>query len=336
VFTGRQLDFITQVDTGGRWGPGGHTIGGTSLAHLGPTTKLPGNLMRGGTTHLLSQWTASAAIELVERHRMAGIGGIPTQIALMLADPTLDDHDLSSLQAVVIGGGPSTPALVREIRERLGAAVAVRYSCTEAGVGVGTTFDDPPEDAEESVGRPHDGVELTIRTESGERLSTGEVGEVCLRSEAVMTGYWRDPEATADAFAEDGAVRTGDLGHLDERGRLHLVGRIREMYVRGGYNVYPVEVEAVLSTHPAVAAIAVVPRPDPVMGELGVAVVVPTAGMVPPTLDELRTFGVDRLARHKLPEELRLVDALPLTPGEKVDRRALVATLAAPDPERSA
>src|SRR5207247_8694109 len=106
----------------------------------------------------------------------------------------------------------------------------------------------------------------------------GDVGEGCLRSPAIMSGYWRDPEATAAAFSPDGSVRTGDLGWLDEQGRLHLAGRSKEMYVRGGYNVYPMEVEAVLAEHPSVAAVAVVPIPDAVMGEGGVAVVVAHAG----------------------------------------------------------
>jgi len=145
-----------------------------------------------------------------------------------------------------------------------------------------------------------------------------------------MIGYWRDPEATRAAYTADGYVRTGDLGWLDDRGRLHLVGRQKEMYVRGGYNVYPVEVEAVLSTCPDVAAVAIAPRPDDVMGEIGVAFVVPRDRAHPPTLEQLRDYAAERLARHKLPEALVLVDSLPLTAAEKVDRRAL-ARLANPE-----
>jgi acyl-CoA synthetase (AMP-forming)/AMP-acid ligase II len=142
-----------------------------------------------------------------------------------------------------------------------------------------------------------------------------------------MSGYWYDEAATAAAFTPNGFVRTGDLGWIDAAGRLRLVGRTKEMYVRGGYNVYPVEVEGVLSTHPAVAAVAVVPRPDPVMGEVGVAFVVPRDPATPPALADLRDLGCDRLAAYKLPEDLRLVDALPLTAAEKVDRAALAARL---------
>ncbi|MCJ7437747.1 MAG: fatty acid--CoA ligase family protein, partial [Acidimicrobiia bacterium] len=154
-------------------------------------------------------------------------------------------------------------------------------------------------------------------------VPSGEVGSVCLRSPAVMTGYWGDPEGTRAAFTADGFVRTGDLGWVDDRGRLRLVGRSKEMYVRGGYNVYPVEVEGVLSTHPGVAAVAVAPRPDPVMGEIGVACVVPRDPAHPPTLQALRAHGAEQLAPYKLPEELCLLDSLPLTAAEKVDRNAL-------------
>lgn len=332
VFAGRQLGFICGVDTGHVWAdpavPPSHALAGTSLTHLGPMTKLAGNLHRGGTTHLRERWSAADALRLIARHRMPAIGGIPTQLALMLRRPEMDELDLGCVRAVLIGGGPASPALVREARERLRAVLAVRYACTEAGIGVGTAFDDPPEDAEVSVGRAHDGVELTVRDEDGRPVPGGEVGEVCLRSPAVMSGYHRDPSATAEAFRPDGAVRTGDLGFIDDRGRLHLAGRSREMFVRGGYNVYPMEVEAVLAGHPAVADVCVVPRADPVMGEVGVAVVVARPGAAPPDLEQLRSFAADRLARHKLPEDVRTVDALPLTPMDKVDRGAVAALVA--------
>lgn len=325
VFGGRQLRFITETDTGMRWGGGGATLGATSLAHLGPTTKFAGALVRGGRTHLVARWRAVDALRLTAEHRMASIGGIPTQLALMLHHPDFATTDLSSVRAVVIGGGPATPDLVREIRSRIGAPLALRYACTEAGVGLGTALTDPPEDAEVSVGRPHGGVELAIRAPSGDASDrpAGDVGEVCLRSPAVMSRYWDDPAATADAFWPDGFVRTGDLGRLDEQGRLVLVGRAKELYVRGGYNVYPMEVEAALATHASVAEVAVVARPDPTMGEIGVAFVVPVEDTRAPTLAELRAAVADRLAHHKLPEELVVVDALPLTPMEKVDKAAL-------------
>ena len=327
MFANRQLEAITAIDTGGSWGGGSVQLAGNSFASLGPMSKLPGNLMRGGTTHLVDRWHARDALEMTERHRLTAVAGIPTQIALMLRDPEFERFDLSSVRAIVMGGGPATPALVRKAREQFGAALSIRYSCTEAGVGLGTAFDADPEDAEISVGRPHPGVELTIVDDALEDVATGEVGEVCLRSAAVMEGYWQDAAATAAAFTPTGAVRTGDLGWVDERGRLRLAGRRKEMYVRGGYNVYPVEVEGVLAAHPAVAEVAVVPRPDDVMGEIGVAFVVARSPRHPPSLDELRAFAAPDLAHHKLPEQLHVVDALPLTPAEKIDRRALAQML---------
>src|SRR5207237_8579751 len=156
-----------------------------------------------------------------------------------------------------------------------GVRPPVRDSSTEATIGLGTRFTGPGEDAELSGGRPLAGGTLSVLDGDDQPVPAGEVGAVCLRSPAVMSGYWRDPDATAAAFTGDGAVRTGDLGWVDEQGRLRLTGRSKEMYIRGGYNVYPMEVEAVLAEHPGIAAVAVVPRADAVMGEIGVAVVVP-------------------------------------------------------------
>jgi acyl-CoA synthetase (AMP-forming)/AMP-acid ligase II len=291
-------------------------------------TKLPGVLRRGGRTHLVDRWRADEALALIERERLTGIGGIPTQVALMLRHPSFESTDVSSVQAVVLGGGPATAALVRETRERFGCALSVRYSCTEAGIGLGTAFDAPEEDAEVSVGRPHPGVDLTIRSPAGEVLPNGDEGEVCLRSPAAMSGYHLDPQGTKAAFTDDGAVRTGDIGFVDDQGRLRLVGRSKERYVRGGYNVYPAEVEQVLAEHPAVAEVAVAARPDDVMGEVGVAVVVPAAGHVPPSVDELASFAGDRLARHKLPSAVVTAEHLPLTPAAKLDRAALRSLVA--------
>jgi acyl-CoA synthetase (AMP-forming)/AMP-acid ligase II len=327
LYCNRQLAFITQTDTGGAWDTGGRSFSGTSFAHLGFMTKLPGSLQRGGTTFIMERWRAGESLELLAREKMTTVAGVPTQLALMLRHPDFDRFDLSSVRFIIAGGGPVTPGLAEEARRRFGAALATRYSCTEAGIGLGTAFDDPEEDAVLSVGRPHASVELMLVDGDDQPVAGGDVGEVCLRSPAVMSEYWRDPEQTRAAFTSDGFVRTGDLGWIDDRGRLRLVGRSKEMYVRGGYNVYPVEVESVLSTHPDVAAIAVVPRADNVMGEIGVAVVVPRDPARVPTLDELRTFAGPDVAAYKLPEALVVRTELPLTAAEKIDRRALVAEL---------
>ena len=155
-------------------------------------------------------------------------------------------------------------------------------------------------------------------------MAPGEIGEICFRSPTQLRGYWRAPEATAETI-RDGWVHSGDLGFIDPAGCLRLAGRAKEMYIRGGYNVYPLEVEAVLASHPEVVEVVIAPRPDPVMGEIGVAVVVARDPDAPPTLDELRAYAAETLSAHKLPEDLRLVDELPLTPMQKIDRKALAA-----------
>jgi acyl-CoA synthetase (AMP-forming)/AMP-acid ligase II len=139
-----------------------------------------------------------------------------------------------------------------------------------------------------------------------------------------MSGYWNDPGGSTEALV-DGWLRTGDLAHVDDAGCFRLAGRVTEMYIRGGYNVYPLEVEAVLGTHPAVAQVAVVPRPDSTMGEIGVAVIVPADPDHPPALHDLIAHGHDDLSGYKLPGAIRIVDRLPLNAGDKLDRRTLVA-----------
>jgi acyl-CoA synthetase (AMP-forming)/AMP-acid ligase II len=324
VFADRQLEAIVERDIGGRWGGGGAMLASTQFAHVGFMTKLPWYLMSGGTTYLLDRWRASDALRLVAEHRMASVGGVAPQVALMLREPDFDSYDLSSVKTIIMGGGPSPPALVAEARRRFDAAYSIRYSSTESGgIGTATAFDADDDEALFTVGRPRPGVELEIRDDDDQRVRRGEVGEIVLRSPTMLSEYWRDPEATRETL-RGGWLHTGDLGRLDERGLLHLAGRRKEMYVRGGYNVYPMEVESVLASHPDVREIAIVPRPDEVMGEIGVAVVVPR-GETAPGLDSLRRFGEDRLATYKLPGALRVVDELPLTPMQKVDRRALAA-----------
>jgi acyl-CoA synthetase (AMP-forming)/AMP-acid ligase II len=327
LFTNRQLAGIVAIDVGLDTGDGGGPmLASTQFAHVGFMTKLPWYLRTGTTQVLLDRWRAGDALRAISQHHMASVGGVAPQIGLLLRHPDLDTTDLSSVQALIVGGGPSPPALVEEARRRFGARYSIRYSSTESGgVGCGTAFDAPDSEALHTVGRPRSGIEADVRDDDGQPVPAGEVGEVWMRSAATMAGYWQDPEATAAVLTDDGWLRTGDLGRFDPAGCLVLVGRSKEMFIRGGYNVFPVEVEAVLGTHPQVADLAVVPRPDPVMGEVGVAVVVPVDAAQPPTLEQLRTHADGRLATWKLPEHLRLVDALPLTAMQKVDRRALAA-----------
>jgi acyl-CoA synthetase (AMP-forming)/AMP-acid ligase II len=298
-------------------------LASTQFAHIGFMTKLPWYLRLGSRIHILGRWRADDALRTIAEQRISSIGGVAPQVALMLRSPEMDRHDWSHVQTIVMGGAASPPALVKEARNRFGAAYSIRYSSTESGgTGTGTAFDADDDEALYTVGRPRPGVAVSVRDDEGEELPDGEVGELWLRSPSQMTGYWRDPEATA-ATLVDGWLRTGDLARIDERSNVVLAGRRSEMFIRGGYNVHPAEVEAQLTAHPAVADGVVVPRPDPVMGEIGVAVVVPHDPAAPPTLDDLRRFLSGRLAAYKLPEDIQVVDALPLTPMQKVDRRAL-------------
>lgn len=256
---------------------------------------------------------------------MATIGGVAPQMALLLRHPDLERIDVTCVRAIVMGGAASPPDLVRTARKRFGAPYSIRYSSTESGgVGTATAFDADDDEALSSVGRPRGGTEVEVRDDLGRPVPAGTVGELHLRSPTMMRGYWRDPAATAVALV-DGWLRTGDLASVDERGLVRLAGRRSEMYVRGGYNVFPAEVEAALASHPGVADVVVVPRPDPVMGDVGVAVVVPVDRDAPPALADLRSHLNGVLSAHKHPEAVRVVEAIPLTAMAKVDRRAMAA-----------
>jgi len=298
---------------------------GTPFSHVGFMTKIVANVAGAQTTVLLETFKARTVLETIARERITYVGGVPAQFALILMDPELERFDLSSLRTGAIGGAPFTPELVRGIRERLGIELVTRYACTETAVGTGSRRGDDEERLAGTVGRASDIVELRVVDEARHPLPAGEVGEVAIRSPAVMRGYWRQPEATAEALDADGFYYTGDLGVLDQDGYLKLVGRKKEMYIRGGYNVYPVEVEAVLGEHPRVAQAGVVGVPDPVLGERGVAFVVPRDAASPPDADDVRAFVGRQIADYKVPDRVVVCGELPLTPGMKVDKAALLA-----------
>ncbi len=335
LFREKQLAAVTLIDINDAWGDATTSptqmLASTQFAHVGFMTKLPWYLRTGATTHVLSRWRAADTLACVAEHRVSTLGAVAPQVALLLRED-LDAYDLTSLQALIVGAAASPPALVREARARLAPGYSIRYSSTESGgCGTGTAFDADDEEALHTVGKPRGGIEVAIHDDEGSPVAPGEIGEVWLRSPTVLAEYWRDPEATAEALV-DGWLRTGDLGLIDDRGNLRLAGRQKEMFIRGGYNVYPAEVEAALTDHPDVIDAVVVPRPDEVMGEIGVAVLVPRDATHPPSLEEVRTFLEPRLARYKLPEAIRIVDAIPLTAMQKVDRRGLAAAEAKSHP----
>jgi len=294
--------------------------------HVGYMTRMWDELAHATTLVLAGEpWSAAETLRLIREEGITMATGVPTQWSLVLGHPDLDRTDFSGLRVAGLGAAAIAPELVRTMREVLGCPVLTRYTSTEAGVTTSTRIGDPDEVVANTVGRPAPDVELRIVDLEGRDVADRTVGEILSRSPAMMRGYWRDPELTAQVVDTDGWLHTGDLGFVGDDGNLRIVGRLKEMYIRGGYNVYPAEVEATLTEHPAVDRVAVVGAPDPVLGEIGVAFVIQAAGADEPTLEELRAFCKERVADYKAPDRLLVVDELPLTSMLKVDKRALLA-----------
>jgi acyl-CoA synthetase (AMP-forming)/AMP-acid ligase II len=300
-----------------------HLASGISFAHVGTMLRIGLQIANLGCSIVQDAFDPAAVLEAVERERLQHLGAFPTQIVMLLDHPDRPGRDLSSLKGVLLGGAPSSPALIERVQQTLGVQVSVRYSSTEVGIATASLAGDPPALLATTVGRATPGVELAIFDEASRPLPPGAVGEVRVRSPATMRGYWRDPDTTAATIDADGWVRTGDLGTLDAAGYLHLRGRRSEMFIRGGFNVYPAEVEDVLARHPDVARAAVVGVPDAILGEVGWAFVVARDPTAPPRLAELRAFVGTELASFKRPDGLTVLAELPTTPMFKVDKQAL-------------
>lgn len=312
--------------------PGDRRLSPLPFAHVGYMTRAWDEIANAVTTIITpTPWRADEAIRILESERVTVAQGVPTQWALMLATDELDRADLGALRVAGTGAARMPASMVAEVRRRLRVPVVVRYTSTETSLGTGTTLTSSDEEVATTVGQPVAGVELAIVDDDGQPVPDGSVGRVLLRSAAAMRGYWSgdppvgrtvhdlvDVAATRDVLAPDGWVTTGDFGRRTHQGNLQLSGRAHERYIRGGYNVYPAEVEEVLSTHPSVVRVAVCGVPDDVLGEVGVAVVV-AAPASTPDLDVLRAHCRAMLADYKAPDALVVVDELPLTPMMKVD-----------------
>jgi len=268
-------------------------------------------------------WNADETLHLLADERISIAGGVPTQWAKLVAHPDVRRLDLSHIKVGISATAPASPELVEQVSSVLGVPLIVRYSMTECPSMTGTRVGDSAEVQFRTVGRPQSGVELRLLDENQEDVSPGSIGRVAVRSQGTMTGYWNDPLRTAEAFTTDGWLLAGDYGRLDAAGNLVLAGRTSEMYIRGGYNVYPAEIERVLAEMPEIAAAAVVGTPAPVIGETGVAFVVPADPAAPPTLAGVRARVRAELADYKAPDQLVLLGALPLTAMLKVDKMAL-------------
>ena len=275
------------------------------------------HLPEPGFVALQRRFDAPGWLQLAATLRPQAGALVPSMLQLLLRED-LESADLTSLRYITTGGAPLPVPVREEFERRVGdVRVCDGYGCTE--VTSTATMNPYTAPRSGSVGLPLPGVELKVVDELGEPVPTGEDGEVCVRSAGVMRGYWRDPEATA-AAVRDGWMHTGDVGHLDEDGYLYVVDRLKDLVIRGGFNVYPRDVEDVLLEHPAVTSAAVVGRPDPVYGEEVVAFV-SLREDVP--ADELVAFCRERLGRHKHPREVRVLPSVPLTSVGKTDRKAL-------------
>src|SRR5216110_579442 len=223
-FTHRNLLAVAEIEAR-RYPPGAppaarHLAAGLSFAHVGTMARIAIGLSHRAATLIHDAFDPAAVLETIERERLEHLGGIPTQVVMLLDHPDRARRDLSSLKSVLLGGAPSSPELVRRVRDTLGVEVSVRYSSTEVAIATASLADDPPERLATTVGRPTPGVELRIVDERNAPVPAGTPGEVAVRSPAAMVRYWRDPEATAATIDGEGWVHTGDVGFLDDGGNL--------------------------------------------------------------------------------------------------------------------
>ncbi|MEV4729189.1 long-chain fatty acid--CoA ligase [Saccharopolyspora sp. NPDC049426] len=278
-------------------------------------------LLKGGCAVITPGWDVDRAFDLIERRRITLLFGVTTMFAGMAGSPRWAEADLSSVRTVMTGGAAVPDALIRTFQER-GLVFCQGYGMTETAPGA--TFLEASESTRKvgSAGVPTMFTSVRVVRDDGSDTAPGEPGEVLIKGPNVSPGYWRKPEATAASRTDDGWFRSGDVAKLDEEGHLYVVDRVKDMFISGGENVYPAEVENAIFAHPSVIEVAVIGVPDPTWGEVGCAYVVCESGGEP-TLDELREFLATRLAKYKIPRELRVVDGLPKTGSGKVKKTRL-------------
>ncbi|WP_275040805.1 class I adenylate-forming enzyme family protein [Nocardiopsis salina] len=293
------------------------------LFHVfGLSSVLNGAVRRGGTIVLVERFERDAVVAAMARYRCTVFAGVPTMYQELLAADT-SGADLSALRIGSCGGAPMPTEVMREVEEAFpGIVVLEGYGLSETASG--TTVNTSAEERKVgSIGKPIWGVRVRVVDPEGRELPPGRenVGEIVVRGHNTMKGYWNRPEATAEVL-RDGWFHTGDLGHSDEDGYFYVVDRKKDLVVRGGYNVYPREIEEVLYEHPEVTGAAVVGRPDERMGEEVVACIVLEPGSAA-TEDDLVAFCKERMAAYKYPREIRLMSALPTGPTGKILKKEL-------------
>jgi fatty-acyl-CoA synthase len=298
------------------------TLAAVPLFHVFGLSVLVGTALRGGTVVLQERFRPAEALTLIRKERITQLHGVPTMFTLLMREPEFDPAALATLRNGVIAGSFVSEELVREVRRWCDVQIA--YGLTETGPSVSLTrTGDPAGKRAQTVGRPLAGIEVTIRdVVTGTLHGLESVGELAVKTPYAMSGYHRMPAETAKVFTPEGYFLTGDLAVLDEDGFIQIVGRRKELIIRGGQNVSPREVEDVLRAHPGVDDACVIGLPHDVLGEVICACVVPVEGAIV-TGDELKEFCRDHLADYKVPDTVRFFDAFPLTGSGKVKRREL-------------
>ena len=275
-------------------------------------------------TVVLADFDIEDSLRLISEHGVTVMGAVAAMAALQLNHPRFDDYDYSSLEYLIMGAGPCPPDILREVNSRMEADVIIGYGLTEGTMGnlITTLKDDTEEHKLNTIGIPLPGVKVKLTGENREEVPDGIVGEIAVGGPTVFAGYLNRPDATRDAVDDEGWLYTGDLATRDSDGYYRIVGRTSEMYIRGGENVYPREIEEVLTGHPDILLAAVLGIPDSVMGESGRAYIlkVPTSEL---TEEDVKVYCAERLAGFKVPKQVVFQEMLPLTPVGKVLKKVL-------------
>ena len=294
---------------------------------FGMTPSIMSAIVTSSRMVALETYQPEAALRLIEREHVTIHHGVPTMFILELNHPNVAAYDLSSLRTGIIAAAPCPVEVVRRIRTEMGCNICVAYGLTETSPCLTITrFDDSDEVRSETVGRALPGIEIRIVDDLREPVPNGVVGELAARGYAIMKGYYRRPGAT-DAVLEDGWFYTGDLATLDERGYVRIVGRKKEMIVRGGFKIYPREIEELYYTHPKVQEVAIIGMPDPVLGERSWACIKLREGQQA-TVEELLDHVRGRVADYKVPDRVLFVTAFPMTASGKIRKLAMAEDLA--------
>ncbi|MGJ7528880.1 class I adenylate-forming enzyme family protein [Variovorax sp. GB1P17] len=296
---------------------------GNPLNHVGGITcGVLAQLLAGGSCELVGTFKAQTVLDMIRRHPPALLVGVPTMLTLLLMHPSSASVDLNSVRLIVTGGSNADATLLGQLKARMPAATVMNlYGLSESsGALVMSPANCADDDLMQAIGQPLQGVEMQVLAPGGAVLPHGEIGELCFRGLGVVRGYI-GAAASGGAFA-DGWLHTGDLGMVDARGFITLKGRMKDMYIQGGFNVYPAEVEALIASHPGVLMVAGIGVPDPVLGEVGRYFVVPREG-ISLTVDALLAHCDGRIADYKMPRQIVLREQLPLTPAGKIHKARL-------------